>query len=122
MIRRPPRSTLFPYTTLFRSDLVVVVRIEADLVGVEGLRAVHVRDGNPHQLEFPVHGAPSFGAVGRVAGRRGPPTPVASRLPAIAADGVADHHSALARCWRMARSCRGSCGLGELLCFVQATR
>src|SRR3712207_7074249 len=24
MIRRPPRSTLFPYTTLFRSDSVVV--------------------------------------------------------------------------------------------------
>src|SRR3712207_1984734 len=24
MMRRPPRSTLFPYTTLFRSDLVVV--------------------------------------------------------------------------------------------------
>src|SRR3712207_7992433 len=24
MIRRPPRSTLFPYTTLFRSDLLVV--------------------------------------------------------------------------------------------------
>src|SRR2546422_7383938 len=24
MIRRPPRSTLFPYTTLFRSDLDVV--------------------------------------------------------------------------------------------------
>src|SRR3712207_7434195 len=23
MIRRPPRSTLFPYTTLFRSDLTV---------------------------------------------------------------------------------------------------
>src|SRR3712207_9265407 len=23
MMRRPPRSTLFPYTTLFRSDLVV---------------------------------------------------------------------------------------------------
>src|SRR3712207_7713611 len=29
MIRRPPRSTLFPYTTLFRSDLGV------DLVGVD---------------------------------------------------------------------------------------
>ena len=27
MIRRPPRSTLFPYTTLFRSDLVVEVAI-----------------------------------------------------------------------------------------------
>src|SRR2546426_8408741 len=24
MIRRPPRSTLFPYTTLFRSDLVLL--------------------------------------------------------------------------------------------------
>src|SRR2546430_7307498 len=35
MIRRPPRSTLFPYTTLFRS--VVGVRGE-DRVGVEVLR------------------------------------------------------------------------------------
>src|SRR3712207_8300626 len=26
MIRRPPRSTLFPYTTLFRSRAVVVAR------------------------------------------------------------------------------------------------
>src|SRR5687768_17949384 len=26
MLRRPPRSTLFPYTTLFRSVLVVVER------------------------------------------------------------------------------------------------
>src|SRR5438874_3066876 len=24
MIRRPPRSTLFPYTTLFRSELIVL--------------------------------------------------------------------------------------------------
>src|SRR3712207_8393872 len=27
MIRRPPRSTLFPYTTLFRSDLRHLIRI-----------------------------------------------------------------------------------------------
>src|SRR5438093_3710104 len=27
MIRRPPRSTLFPYTTLFRSDLHFLVRV-----------------------------------------------------------------------------------------------
>src|SRR2546430_11871129 len=27
MIRRPPRSTLFPYTTLFRSRLAVLTRI-----------------------------------------------------------------------------------------------
>src|SRR5690348_17524915 len=26
MIRRPPRSTLFPYTTLFRSRTVIVLR------------------------------------------------------------------------------------------------
>src|SRR2546426_8605379 len=26
MIRRPPRSTLFPYTTLFRSVLIIPVR------------------------------------------------------------------------------------------------
>src|SRR3712207_8211263 len=31
MIRRPPRSTLFPYTTLFRSDTVLLLRFfEAD--------------------------------------------------------------------------------------------
>src|SRR3712207_7338337 len=27
MIRRPPRSTLFPYTTLFRSDLPTPARV-----------------------------------------------------------------------------------------------
>src|SRR3712207_7609781 len=31
MIRRPPRSTLFPYTTLFRSAALAVVRIERRL-------------------------------------------------------------------------------------------
>src|SRR2546430_5548231 len=43
MIRRPPRSTLFPYTTLFRSagraGLLLVLRLE---VGVgEVVRRVH---------------------------------------------------------------------------------
>src|SRR3712207_7518374 len=33
MIRRPPRSTLFPYTTLFRSALGVVDGHDADDVG-----------------------------------------------------------------------------------------
>src|SRR2546421_11652376 len=27
MIRRPPRSTLFPYTTLFRSQIISLIRI-----------------------------------------------------------------------------------------------
>src|SRR5256885_12568627 len=31
MIRRPPRSTLFPYTTLFRSDLSKIVN-STDLI------------------------------------------------------------------------------------------
>src|SRR2546425_11903216 len=29
MIRRPPRSTLFPYTTLFRSEVTMGIRPEA---------------------------------------------------------------------------------------------
>src|SRR5258708_29762895 len=32
MIRRPPRSTLFPYTTLFRSATVVRRQVESVLV------------------------------------------------------------------------------------------
>src|SRR3712207_7237863 len=50
MIRRPPRSTLFPYTTLFRSELdddgaVGVVKLErlVRLIGERGARLVEVR-------------------------------------------------------------------------------
>src|SRR3989441_3502117 len=35
MIRRPPRSTLFPYTTLFRSDIAVTTTVPAE-VDAEG--------------------------------------------------------------------------------------
>src|SRR5258708_18930011 len=31
MIRRPPRSTLFPYTTLFRSVVAICAKIEAEM-------------------------------------------------------------------------------------------
>src|SRR3712207_7951131 len=31
MIRRPPRSTLFPYTTLFRSPVVTFWQVSADM-------------------------------------------------------------------------------------------
>src|SRR3989454_5947878 len=35
MIRRPPRSTLFPYTTLFRSVKVAVMVVAAEIVTVQ---------------------------------------------------------------------------------------
>src|SRR3712207_7404416 len=37
MIRRPPRSTLFPYTTLFRSDLGALVAHEDDRGRLRGV-------------------------------------------------------------------------------------
>src|SRR2546429_3418206 len=40
MIRRPPRSTLFPYTTLFRSLVgCILAFIEAKLVAIASRRA-----------------------------------------------------------------------------------
>src|SRR2546422_5634338 len=39
MIRRPPRSTLFPYTTLFRSVLPAATAANDQLVGCLVLRA-----------------------------------------------------------------------------------
>src|SRR3712207_6895081 len=49
MIRRPPRSTLFPYTTLFRSGLLEVVHEgnpggRADLGEVHGGGHLHAGD------------------------------------------------------------------------------
>src|SRR2546430_6595845 len=38
MIRRPPRSTLFPYTTLFRSPLRIEIENAAVEVSPEGLQ------------------------------------------------------------------------------------
>src|SRR2546430_8736069 len=40
MIRRPPRSTLFPYTTLFRSPAVLASR-DASTVSVEAVVGHH---------------------------------------------------------------------------------
>src|SRR3712207_8206480 len=48
MIRRPPRSTLFPYTTLFRSPL----RLKAELGGYYTLGRAFVKlIGNPHVMQ-----------------------------------------------------------------------
>src|SRR3712207_8608007 len=57
MIRRPPRSTLFPYTTLFRSEAVEVVDLVLQhaghqVVALEGQGvAVEVEAVDPHLLE-----------------------------------------------------------------------
>src|SRR3712207_7188663 len=63
MIRRPPRSTLFPYTTLFRSlfiflqELAVVrpaddQRLEAELLGLASMlgRAQHLLEAGGELL------------------------------------------------------------------------
>src|SRR5256885_7314899 len=62
MIRRPPRSTLFPYTTLFRSDerLVDVLRLRdeeriradrhEDFRGLPGFPIPHEGLARPHVL------------------------------------------------------------------------
>src|SRR5258706_10428152 len=38
MIRRPPRSTLFPYTTLFRSRGAHLSGLDPDRFGIDGFR------------------------------------------------------------------------------------
>src|SRR2546429_6733498 len=44
MIRRPPRSTLFPYTTLFRSIVQTIASVL--LSDLEDLRVIVVDDGS----------------------------------------------------------------------------
>src|SRR5690348_17664468 len=62
MIRRPPRSTLFPYTTLFRSLLSMVAyawlgrRRDLDVVGKGGQFMVGLRsEEHTSELQSPVH-------------------------------------------------------------------
>src|SRR2546429_8866515 len=61
MIRRPPRSTLFPYTTLFRSDLAAQAGLVLRNVRlIEELRAsrrriVTAQDERAKQLERNIH-------------------------------------------------------------------
>src|SRR5258705_5631378 len=43
MIRRPPRSTLFPYTTLFRSDRIGVVDEEGRIIWGDQLMLIFAR-------------------------------------------------------------------------------
>src|SRR5258708_24816305 len=73
MIRRPPRSTLFPYTTLFRSNLrtcrlllaitaacLCTVAVSADRAGFSGKVVVELLEGirseeHTSELQSPDH-------------------------------------------------------------------
>src|SRR2546423_11943396 len=61
MIRRPPRSTLFPYTTLFRSQIRKMERVEHDALSIGesiGFDDVHAparkRSGNGGEERRPI--------------------------------------------------------------------
>src|SRR3712207_7314640 len=52
MIRRPPRSTLFPYTTLFRSNISVMLNF--DMLGSPNFaRFIYDGDGSDHGIAGP---------------------------------------------------------------------
>src|SRR2546425_6676955 len=59
MIRRPPRSTLFPYTTLFRSiKLVQLISAGYDRVDIEAARKARVpvcNNGGAHAIAGAEH-------------------------------------------------------------------
>src|SRR3712207_3177881 len=74
MIRRPPRSTLFPYTTLFRSDL------ERILGGVDAMKGAVV-ETNLHV---------NHGVAGDVPPRHRLDNPLLNRGDELARDGAAD--------------------------------
>src|SRR2546422_11305323 len=58
MIRRPPRSTLFPYTTLFRSGLVT-----ARGGGTTNIVAAPANSGRPDTAAVTVSGAPGGATI-----------------------------------------------------------
>src|SRR5256885_10927719 len=58
MIRRPPRSTLFPYTTLFRSHLFVPKRLDRiEPGGLSRGKDTEQQAGECRQAEGEDHGA-----------------------------------------------------------------
>src|SRR2546422_6708353 len=76
MIRRPPRSTLFPYTTLFRSKLALCACIEAprivgDTAAQDGTRKwlLKVDGSNAVEAVFIPPANPGTPFVSRQAGR-----------------------------------------------------
>ena len=67
MIRRPPRSTLFPYTTLFRSVVYYGSKARARYPGIQTntnpVEARRVVDKVLHRFEASPDSVPSIGVV-----------------------------------------------------------
>src|SRR5256884_6681336 len=63
MIRRPPRSTLFPYTTLFRS-LDYAVRSKAVVLAASMVESIRILFNSKNQ-EYPQGLANSSGTLGK---------------------------------------------------------
>src|SRR6202041_1106731 len=55
MIRRPPRSTLFPYTTLFRSSNFLRCRAVVRRLRASGYRRPERSEEHTSELQSPVH-------------------------------------------------------------------
>src|SRR2546426_6152404 len=88
MIRRPPRSTLFPYTTLFRSFLDDAGRgIEPAQSGGEVRGVPDTAIGSDHDAVRPRSGR-GGGVVRHLAGRWIEPADVAVRLVRVPHDPV----------------------------------
>src|SRR5687768_17898682 len=51
MIRRPPRSTLFPYTTLFRSRVALAEKLNIPVL-------THIKLAAAFPTDHPLHAAP----------------------------------------------------------------
>src|SRR5258707_15349708 len=51
MIRRPPRSTLFPYTTLFRSIFLIATEESGDRLGAGLMKVLRQRLGGAVKFE-----------------------------------------------------------------------
>src|SRR2546422_7549681 len=64
MIRRPPRSTLFPYTTLFRSVQDAEVALEAGLAHFDELRRGSLPPGGAHPAVVVPDGAKALPVAG----------------------------------------------------------
>src|SRR5215208_7245975 len=94
MIRRPPRSTLFPYTTLFRSGRAVLAELPRALAGEVQRRVAPVQrvarglgdrvgqDGHDEGLAVP-EGVAVVAGTRQALGRDGPLLAASARLQRV---------------------------------------